>query len=288
MKTQPTDHKSKPKKNLTDKLISIPGISHAIKLVRDYARLCAIDETLDRVQSGQLGNNYRQRLHETRAEDMGKFFEDGFLNSYLGDSIDEWLERFALEAGPKIAELWELSEGAGDRLAEVIYWGQSSPSVKQSYLLPFVLMTDAKDPQVVRMLAEKYLEFQQQHAIVISPKGIQQGHIYLDVTFLPYRSLHEVYEAILLCRHCLRIQSKDLREGAPASIDTKKALQCSHLADMRMPSKKIARELGFTIYSRDNPSGSYPLFRKYLERGREIQRKLDALSTFLAELDPDA
>lgn len=288
MKKQTTDQKSKPKKNLTDKLLSIPGIRHAIKLVRDYAWLCAIDETLDRIESGELGNNYRQRLHKTRAENMDKFFEDGFLNSYLGDSIDEWLEWFALEAGPEIAELWELSEGAGDKLAEVIYWGQSSPFAKQSYLLPFVLMTDAKDPQVVRMLGEKYLEFHQKHAIVISPKGRQQDHIYLDVTYLPYRSLHEVYEAILLCRQYLRIQSKDLREGAPASIDTKKALQCTRLADMRMPSKKIARELSFTIYSRDNPSGSYPLFRKYLKRGREIQQKLDALSTFLAELDPDA
>lgn len=288
MKKQTTDQKSKPTKNLTDKLLSIPGIRHAIKLVRDYAWLCAIDETLDRIESGELGNNYRQRLQETRAEDMDKFFEDGFVNGYRGDSIDEWLEWFALEAGPEIAELWGLSEGAGDKLAEVIYWGQSLPFAKQSYFLPFVLMTDAKDPQVVRMLGEKYLEFRQKHAIVISPKGMQQGHIKIDVTYLPYRSLHEVYEAILLCRQYLRIQSKDLQEGAPASIDTKKALQCTRLADMRMPSKKIARELGFTIYSRDNPSGSYPLFRKYLKRGREIQQKLDTLSTFLAELNPDA
>jgi hypothetical protein len=40
------------------------------------------------------------------------------------DLSDELLESIAVEAGPKIAELWNLSERAGDRIAEIIYWGE--------------------------------------------------------------------------------------------------------------------------------------------------------------------
>ena len=284
MEKQIIDQKRKAKESGADnKLLSIPGIKQAIKLVRDCAWLCAIDETLDRIENGELGADYRQLLNKTSAEDMDKFFDDEFLDSYLSDTIDEWLEWFAHTAGPKIAELWDLSEGAGDELAWLIYWGKHLYGTR--YFLPFVLVTDTKDARAIRAFREKYMDYCQKNAVVVSPKGMQPGHIYLDVTFLPYRSIPEAYGAILLCRRCLGIRNRDLREGAPESVDTERALKCVRMSEMGLPSKEIARKLGFSIYSADNPSGSYPLFGKYIKRGREIQRKLEALSTFLMSLE---
>ena len=82
-------------------------------------------------------------------------------------------------------------------------------------------------------------------------------------------------------RKSLGVQKEDLREGAPETFDTTKALKCTELADSGKSNKTIARELNFSIYTRDNPSGNYPLFRKYLKKGLEIREKLSALENFL-------
>jgi len=118
-------------------------------------------------------------------------------------------------------------------------------------------------------------------AIVTSRKGMLQNHIYLDVTYLPYDVLHMAYRSISSLRKSFGRPKEDLREGAPETFDTTKALKCVELVNAGKSSKETARELGFHIYTVDNPSGNYPLFRKYLKKGREIRKKLNALESFL-------
>jgi hypothetical protein len=259
MEKQINGQKRKLKKGEVDKLLSIPGIGEAIEVVREQAWLRAQFEAL--IEAGEKDNLVVE-----------------------GDSVDEWLEKLAPDAGPKIAELWNLSEDAGEKLAELIYWGKPSRLAERSYLLPFVLVTKTKDQEAARALGQKYYEFEQENAIVITPKGIRPGRIYLDVTYLPYSALHQAYKAIALCRRCLSIEKRDLQEGAPERIVTQKALKCVEPEYLSKSSKQSARALGFRIYTSDNPSGSYPLFRKYRQRGREIKAKLDALEDSLIEL----
>lgn len=277
MENQSDHKKNNPIRNATDKLLTLPGVKEAIKIVRRYALKGAREEAWVR--------HFLRRLPD---EDAEKSTLDDTMIDY--DTADELLESLAFEAGPKIAELWNLSEGAGDKLAEIIYWGENTlpkgaetPLGRDSYLLPFVIVVNMKDAQAAHALSCEGLELIRKNTIAVSRKGMMPGHIYLDVTYLPYDDLHLAYRSVFLCRQCLGLQKQDLREGAPGTIDTAKALRCAELASAGKPSKEIARELGFPIYSVDNPSGTYSLFRKYLKRGREIRTKLDALDRFLRD-----
>jgi hypothetical protein len=258
--------RNKQNQNDIDKLLAIPGIEEAITIVRRYALKGAREDAWVR--------HFLRRLPD---EDAAKFVVDDSMVDY--DLSDGLLESLAREAGPKIAELWNLSERAGDKLAEIIYWGEDSfqivtPLGKRSYLFPFDLVIDVKDPKKVSDLTCR-------GAMVTTRKGMLPNHIYLDVTYLPYDILHLAYRSIISLRKSLGLQKEDLREGAPETLDTTKALKCAELADSGKSNKTSARELNFSIYSRDNTSGNYPLFRKYLKKGREIREKLIALENFL-------
>jgi len=259
-------NRNKQNQNDIDKLLAIPGVKEAIKTVRRYAFKSAREDAWVR--------HFLRRLPD---EDAAKFVLDDSMVDY--DLSDELLESLAREAGPKIAELWDLSERAGDKLAEIIYWGEDvfqgvTPLGKRSYLFPFDLVINMKEPKIVKDLNCR-------GAIVTSRKGMLPNHIYLDVTYLPYDVLHIAYRSIISLRKSLGVQKEDLREGAPETFDITKALKCAELADSGKSNKAIARELNFSIYTRDNPSGNYPLFRKYLKKGREIREKLSALENFL-------
>jgi len=277
MGSQANHKRNDPIRNPTDKLLALPGVEEAIKMVRRYALKGAIEDAW-----------VRQFLKRLPGEDAEKFTLDDTMVDY--DTADELLESLAHEAGPKIAELWNLSEHAGDKLAKIIYWGHDTLPEgmeasfrKEPYFLPFVIVANTKEPEASRALSCKYLEFVRKNTVIVSRKGMMPGHIYLDVTYLPYDAVHLAYRGVLLCRQCLGLQKQDLREGAPETIDTTKALRCADLVDAGKPGKEIAIELGFRIYSADNPSGTYSLFRKYLKRGREIRTKLDALDHFLRD-----
>jgi hypothetical protein len=229
-----------------------------------------------------MGNDLRRLLEDESAEAIDKFFRDYAVDSFIADSTDEWLEILAIEAGPKIAELWELSEPAGERLADLMCWGISSPLIDRSYLLPFVLVVNTKKRNAARNLREKSQELLLSTNVVVGlPKVMEDGHICLDVTYLPQRALNLAYKGVVLCRQYLGIKKEDLREGAPAAIETGKALEAAHLRNVGTPSKEIAEELGCRIYRKDNPSGTYPLLRKYLKQGRVILQRVDALDEFL-------
>ena len=269
MPNESNKKKNKQNQNYVDKLLAIPGVSEAIKMVRRYA--------LKGAREYVWVSRFLQRLLRENAE---KFVLDDSNLDY--ELSDELLESLALEAGPKIAELWNLSERAGDRLAEIIYWGENAfprvetPLGRNTYLLPFVLVVNTKEPKTLHALNYK-------GATLIPHKEMSPNHIYLDVTSLPYDAFHLAYRSIVSCRHSLGLQKNDLREGAPETFDTAKAIKCAELADMGNPSKEIARKFKFTVYDEDNPSGTYPLFRKYLKKGREIREKLSALEKFLGD-----
>lgn len=267
------------------KLLSFPGITEAIALVKGHAHGLAVEETMDAAARGELGDELRELADPDQEDAIDRVFEEETALWFAEETQDAILDVLSLEAGPKIAELWELSEPAGERLSEFIYWGTLLGTyANEPYWLPSVLVVNTREPKAVATLHTKYDELRRRKAIAAPPEGMKEGHIYLDVTHLPYTALSRAYEAVLWCRETLGIQAQDLREGAPPSIDGEKALKCAQL-QRRKGSKEAARELGFPIYTNDNPSGSYPLFRKYSKIGRLMERRLNALDTFLYSLE---
>lgn len=275
------------RKKAVHKLLRFSGVIEAIELVWEHAWIPAINDALDNGAEGNLGEEARQLLSEGTPEALDKFFEDEMIDDFIQDSIDDWLEEFTYEISTKICELWDFSEGAIVQIARLIYQGEFHSGTKHADMPMFVLLVNEKDAETPQALSKRSLEFLQNNTIVVSASQLQEGHIYLDVTHLPHRCIRLAYKPILLARKYLKIMNKDLREGAPQAIDTERALQAVHLENAGKPAKEIARELGFDIYSRDNPSGSYPLLYKYLNRGRDISRKLASLEAFLSNLSTD-
>lgn len=270
--------KKKQDQNATNKLLAISGVKEAIKMVRRYALKGAREDAW-----------VRRYIHRLSREDAGQFILDDSTVDY--DLSDKLLESLAWKAGPKIAELWNLSETAGGRLTEVIYWGQyilfgeKIPYGEDDYFRSLVIVANMKDPKAIRKLSREEYESIPKNTTIVSRKGMLPNHIYLDVTYLPYDSLHMAYRSAIFCRQWLGLQKKDLREGAPETFNAAKAIRCAELADAGKSGKEIARELGFQIYTEDIRSGTYPLFRKYLKKGRELRVRLTALEDFLeAEL----
>lgn len=273
------------KSNRVDKLLSFPGITQAIALVKTHAQLLAVEETVNAAERGELGPELRDLANDVSLDAIETVLEYGVAQSFMEETADEILDSFALEAGQKIAELWELSEPAGERLSEFIYWGETIRSyAAKPFWLPSVLVVNTRKPEAVSTLHTSYSEFLRRNAVVVPTEGMKDGHVYLDVTYLPYKGLSLAYEAVLYCRDKLGIHPDDLREGAPASLDGQMALKCAELEKSK-GAKEAARQLGFRIYTSDNPSGSYPLFRKYSKTGRRIQRRLAALDEFLYGLE---
>jgi len=277
------DHNEGREKSV-QKLLRFPGIIEAIELVWEHAWIPAINDALDNGAEGNLGEEACQLFSEGTPEALDKFFEDQMVDNFIQDRINDWLEEFAYEISTKICELWDFSESAIIQIARLIYWGESHSGTKYADMPMFLLLVNQKDEEIPQALRTRSLEFLQNNTILVSASQLKEGHIYLDVTHLPHRYIRLAYKPILLARKYLRIVNKDLREGAPESIDTEKALQAVHLEKACKTAKEIARELGFEIYSRDNPSGSYPLLYKYLSRGRDIYQKLVNLEVFLKSL----
>jgi hypothetical protein len=273
------------KPNELDKLLSFPGITQAISLVKSHAYYLAVEETMDAAARGELGAKLRKLATCKSVDFVGRVSEDEIAQSFIEETADAILENLALEAGPKIAELWELSEPAGERLSEFAYWGGIVDAHgTEPYWLPYVLVVKTRRREAVNTLRTTYAEFLRRHAVVTSPGGMKDGHVYLDVTYLPYKALRFAYPALLYCREKLGLQKQDLREGALPSADGELALKCVETLRNK-GAKEAARELGFRIYTSDNPSGSYPLFRKYLRIGHTMERRLARFDEFLYDLE---
>jgi len=274
----------KQKKYSGDKLRLLPGISEAIDLIREHAFTRAIFEAIDVGTNGELGRKARNVISKDTAGATDDFLGLEIVESYIDDAYDGWLELFAYKAGPKIAELWSLSETAGQRLATLTYWGEEILTLAEAALFPLVLLVNAKDEHDIEILKRHEREFGKRSSIVVSTGEIQRGHIYLDVTELTYSKFRSAYSAIDLCREYLGIKKKDLKAGAPNKIDTQKALDAAYLKYNYKSSKDIAKQLGFKVYSVDNPSGSYPLLHKYLKIGKDLEERLFKLDKFLSSI----
>lgn len=268
--------KGKHPKDFTRRLLSIPGIREAIGLVEFEARKQAIKEALKAGEKSKFGEKLRLLLRENNSESKEKFLDDDLIKSYIGDSIAELLETLAIKASPKIAELWGLSEIDQDFLVDFFYYGDDDHS-----FMPLKFVIKSYDLTLPKKILDGSLEPKIVDAVVGNTGAMQNGHIFLDVTYLLYESLRSAYGTLLIMRERLGIECQDLQVGAPESIDTEKALACVDLAELGYTQKEIAKELDFPISCEDNPSGSYPLLRKYLKRGREINKKLEALGSFL-------
>jgi hypothetical protein len=248
------------KPNGVDKLLSFPGITQAISLVKSHAYYLAMEETMDAAARGKLGAKLRKLATSKSLDAIDRVSENEIAQSFIEETADAILEELALEAGLKIAELWELSEPAGERLSEFMYWGSIVDAHgTEPYWLPYVLVVKTTKREAVNTLRTTYTEFLRRHAVVTSPGGMKDGHVYLDVTYLPYRALR-------------------------FAVDGETALKCVKILRNK-GAKEAARELGFRIYTSDNPSGSYPLFRKYLRIGHTIERRLAVLDEFLYGLE---
>ena len=268
--------KTKPSKSVLKKVLSIPGISHATELVEYYAYIFAFDEVMDLAERGEFGDDIREVVVSQSDDCLNGLLKDGLVSISLSDSKDEWLSELSLEAGPKIAELWNLTEAAGDALAWWMYWHHESKGTRPIYLL----LSNSITEELVH-LETKLLE---RNVYLDLADGIKANHIYLDATELSYSELRAAYHSISFCRRQLGMDKQDLREGAPSTINIEKAIQAAHIVAKGVPRKKAARECGFKIYTKDNPSGSYPLFRKYEKLGVEMEQKLASLDEFLCEI----
>ena len=120
--------------------------------------------------------------------------------------------------------------------------------------------------------------------ILITPEEMRADHIYLDVTFIDYKTLQNTYRAIKRCRQLLGIDISEVKTGAPESMDNLRALMCARLEERGYSRKEIAESLDFKIYKQDIPSGTYPLLHKYLRVGRKILKKLNKLEAYIHEL----
>jgi hypothetical protein len=267
--------KAKPSKGLLNKVLSIPGVSYAAELVESYAYIYGINEVITSAERGEFGDGIRQAVVSQNDDNLDRILKDSIVSSSFADSKDEWLEELSLEAGPKIAELWNLTKAAGDALAFWIYLHHESEVTRPIYLL----LQNSVTEELVKLEAELLAR----NVYLDLADATKDNHIYLDVTELTNSELRAAYHAIRFCRRQLGMDKQDLREGAPSTINTEKAIQAAHLVAKGVPRKKAALECGFKIYTKDNPSGSYPLFRKYEKLGAEIEQKLAKLEEFLCE-----
>ncbi len=266
-----------------EKLLALPCIREAIEIVEQHAWVRSVDEAINEGGEGRLGEKARRLINKSTDEAFDDFLKLEAVGMYIDDSFDEWLEILSLEGGHKIAELWDLSEAAGRYLSELIYWRKVPTEVNFSP----ILLVSIEDKQKSNTLKEHYQEFRAKGVIIASTEQIMKGHIYLDVTELPYQSLRSAYTAIGLCRKYIGFVKKDIQAGAPSKIDSQKALEAVYLKSVHISSKNIAKQLGFKIYSSDNPSGSYPLLHKYHKLGRELQERLIKLERFLSTVHPE-
>jgi hypothetical protein len=267
--------KAKPSKSMLKKVLQIPGIYQAADLVRQYAYLFAFNEIIDLAERGEFGDDIRRVVVSQNDDSVDRILKDSNVRSHFADSKDEWLEDLSLEAGPKIAELWNLTNAAGDALAFWIYWPHESETTRPICLI----LSNPITEDIVKLESSLFAK----NVYIKLVDAVKSNHIYLDVTELTYSELRAAYKAVIFCRRQLGMDRQDLREGAPSTIDIKKAIRVANLVAKGMPRKQAARECGFKIYTRDNPSGSYPLFRKYEKLGKDIEQKLDSLEEFLCE-----
>jgi len=205
----------------------------------------------------------------------------------------------------KIAELWDLSESAEKMLIRKWVETEARPASGAGPfagteleglfhpISKYVPKDESEDSEIEILLGEeenigvleKLQEKLRKSKTIVADLGrVKRGHIYLDVTEVDYKTFCRAYKAIQLCRRQLGVTKRDMKRGAPESIDEKRAVFAAVGERSGMRRKEIAESLGFKIYDDDNPSGSFPLLHKYIKIGSEIADKLEKLEGYLQEI----
>jgi hypothetical protein len=217
-----------------------------------------------------------------------------------GETDEERFRDLKLKIAGKVAELWELSPMMGQYLIQ--RWVEAKPKLKVElreddlrYLevglsselkgrgedLELEILFTGKD---VSELSEMNRRLERSDTRVITEKQIRKEHLYLDVTGLSYKDLRCAYEGIAKCREMLGVELREVRRGAPESMDFTRALLAAVWVERGFSRKEVAKMLGFKIYRGDVRSGTYPLFQKYLKAGRWILHRLTKLDEYIHEL----
>ncbi len=218
-----------------------------------------------------------------------------------GETDQEKYHELKLKITKKVAELWGLSPMMEQYIIQRWVEGKAKLKVKiQEKDYPFLgiglfsdrskttghdleleILFTGKDIPELSSINSK-LEILETR--LITNNQIRKNHIYLDVTGLDYQDLRIAYKTVNKCRKLLGIDFKDVRTGAPESMDFTTALLTAMGEERGLSRKKIAEIMGFKIYSRDNPSGSYPLLQKYLKVGKWILCRLNKLEEYIHEV----
>jgi hypothetical protein len=206
----------------------------------------------------------------------------------------------------KIAELWKLSESEEKILIKK--WVETKRQKikdRKSYepmdirsifkvRYSYVPRDPSEDSEIEILLGDEEenvrgfnkikKKLSKRKAILSDSSKVKKGNIYLDVTEIDFKTFRRVYKDIKLCRSELGMNKRDTKRGAPESIDERIALLAAEANRAGMSRKEIAKRMGFKIYKKDNPSGSFPLLHKYIKMGREMAKKLDKLEKYLQEM----
>lgn len=220
-----------------------------------------------------------------------------------GEIDEEKRNELKLKLTKKVSELWELSPAMEQYLIQRWVEGKVKVEVEPipgeitgiiSYLYRDKSKDTGQDLELEILLAEKEGDIPQLDVInskledietrLITPEQIRPEHIYLDVTAIDYKTLRNAYQAVNRCRKLLGIDTSEVRSGALESMDFTRALLAARGEERGLSRKELAKTMGFKIYRQDIPSGTYPLFHKYLRVGRRILDRLNKLEEYIHEL----
>ena len=251
------------KRTYFDRLSAVPGIHQAFGVIMRAALMASREEY------GEIDEEKFYDLKLKMARKVAELWElSPMMEQYL---IQSWVEaKTKLRVELREKDLHYLEVGFSSDRAKAT--GQD---------LELEILFTGKE---VLKSSEVNSQLERSEARVITEDQTRKNHLYLDVTGLSYKDLRNAYPAITRCRKMLGLEVRDVRRGAPASVDSTRALLAAYSEATGLSRKEVAEMLEFKIYTEDVPSGTYPLFQKYLKVGRVIKRRLYKLREYVHEL----
>jgi hypothetical protein len=284
MNNEQPDNRKPGSKSRLKKILSQPGIQDAIDLTQDYASERAVFEAIEQGARGEFGDELKALCESEEADSTDRFLEQESVDLAISENYEYFLMPLAVEAGPKIADLWELSESAGKLISLAIYDERDwEAEVEDVYARP-VLLVSTKDVENNRNFTRCYREIEKQGFIVGASDHIPKGRIFLDVTEITSQRLRFIYKAVKHCRQVLNIKQKDIRAGSPKFLDGEKALEADLLKKQGKSHIEIAKKLGFKIYRNDYDQDAAPQLYKYKKLGKALGERLNTLEKYLKSL----
>ena len=254
---------SREKRTYLDRLKAMPGMPQAFRLTMKAAILASDKEDGGRDEEKFYGLKLKITRKVAELWELSPMMEQYLIQRWVGGKVK-------LKVEVKEEDLDYFGKG---------YSSDRSKAAGQDLELE-ILFTGKE----VSKLSEVNSKLEMSETRVITKKETRKEHLYLDVTGLSYKDLRNAYQAITKCRKMLGLEPKDVRRGAPESMDFTRALLAAHSEERGFSRKEVAEMLEFKIYREDIPSGTYPLFQKYLKVGRSILRRLDKLDEYIHEL----